>query len=1408
MNQFRELVSSYLGIIPKEYLPMISVGLFIIGIVILFIFFIVCVAFINSQPKPKTLIKREDLLKKREVPAEKIMQEELPILSGPLGEILTLWGILKAGPVTKSFFRALKAMKDSTYDIRWRYKFPCFMMLGEQGSGKSTLLNNLNFEHLASEESENNSMWKLFKQGAIFEFPQVGSHEESSKFWAFISELFLFIRPRRPLDGIIVTVSAEQLLDESAHIENLAKEMFSRIFKFQHEINFRLPIYLIVTKTDTIPGFQEFVHLQHEYSKQQMFGWSCPYSLNINFSSDWISEIFSTIDSGIRKAIFYFSRKRNIDENLAKAVLFSSHFDKIKPILSKYILTMFHSHNPQDGLILRGVYFVGKQKKNAIDPSGFIQMSALTPGVNVDATFNHLHNDDLYFVHDLFKDKIFKEFNIAHPIVIDIAGMTKNEYRNKAIAVGAAFVLSAGWFWENNRIKNNIHNYYASTADMKTALLKIRHLELTMSTKNDQYEINRQASALLHKMPTVKRHEFFSPFVPQSWFSSIRSDVKTAIELIFDSVIVKAMYMDLNLNTKDVLIAATDSHKRIEEKKDIFDVENFETFRNLRKFTDHIKEIQDISKEYNSMRTDVNSDNVTNVTESIFKDKFAVTDEIRHHVPNPRIMPPKFDLNNFQENIEQTLQQNFMSFVNDTLDVTVTKVFASVDSDIEKLISAGKNARVRYDVQDLAKLYTKIELIEDILQNQHFAWIHSHDFCPSESYAMLVKELRNLNVVPPETLDKLTKEAQDKFEEYKTALAAYKSILTENFVAENFSAPSENFLAFKKELKSILDLPFIQKSKVNKFVAELPSDKMLLWDIKRLKELSALIDKYNEFNETMPEDMRSQFFELYKAIVRKCFYPTLQFMLGNSQILEDLPMGTSRTLLESSYKKQAQNIQNASAVLPKIVVLMGEIVDDNNLEDFGFADLIIKQYLMLLEKIDALFNLEKPYSANPALFDSWNGDCSPNYMNLGNQTNVKQYLEAQFERIRFLSKDLAAPIVDLLTIPAIYEKIRDKRLLKKWKEIINNVDDYENKKPGNSIAALEAFVTESLSKVSLDNLDPQGEMQDISSNDGDYFLSNRSNVAKSLMSRAEVVKYDKAVKAYNVIHDLFNKNLAHKFPFGDTEDNASLKDIEDFINSYENSDKNIYNILLKNKDKKNINPMALEFLKSLENIVPFFKHWVEQSKGSDPNTAPICFSVLLRPFPNMESMTSAVLDRIFAINGVPVADNSNGVCFNNDKIMVMFGWVASADEQPDPKSASGALRVEKNNAAFSYEGSWAIFRLIEKHKITKGVEYPNGIVLQFEVPITLANQNYEVVNSKMVFKITPMLREGDKSTPMVWPVFPTESPELHKTESSNKPIDAVNIATVSEPQTSAPEVTITNPSDNAVPPLNVGVSFD
>ena len=74
----------------------------------------------------------------------------------------------------------------------------------------------------------------------------------------------------RPLSGVLVTLPVELLIeDKSNQLESVAETVRARLDEIHRQLSIEVPIYLVLTKTDAVEGFDEFFdQLSREESRQ------------------------------------------------------------------------------------------------------------------------------------------------------------------------------------------------------------------------------------------------------------------------------------------------------------------------------------------------------------------------------------------------------------------------------------------------------------------------------------------------------------------------------------------------------------------------------------------------------------------------------------------------------------------------------------------------------------------------------------------------------------------------------------------------------------------------------------------------------------------------------------------------------------------------------------------------------------------------------------------------------------------------------------------------------------------------------------------------------------------------------------------------------------------------------------
>ena len=103
----------------------------------------------------------------------------------------------------------------------------------------------------------------------------------SGEVWEHLPRLLLRHRPRRPLDGVVLVLPADLLLGGS--MPEVARHRMEQvrirkeIQRAAHALAMHLPLYVIVSKCDLIPGFVELADEIPAHKRGDCLGWSNPH---------------------------------------------------------------------------------------------------------------------------------------------------------------------------------------------------------------------------------------------------------------------------------------------------------------------------------------------------------------------------------------------------------------------------------------------------------------------------------------------------------------------------------------------------------------------------------------------------------------------------------------------------------------------------------------------------------------------------------------------------------------------------------------------------------------------------------------------------------------------------------------------------------------------------------------------------------------------------------------------------------------------------------------------------------------------------------------------------------------------------------------------------------------------------
>lgn len=176
-------------------------------------------------------------------------------------------------------------------------KLKWFIVLGEPGSGKkSTLANSgLNFVNQSFNNPEAARYKTLFpdydwwfSDEAIF--TDTLSYDEDRDFesWKTFLKHLKRKRTKKPIDGILLTMSISSLMNKSAAERQSWVLLFCKQWRTLHELfHTRIPVYIIFTHADQVEGFMETFSDLSKEELQQVWGITFPLHQPLNFHAHY-----------------------------------------------------------------------------------------------------------------------------------------------------------------------------------------------------------------------------------------------------------------------------------------------------------------------------------------------------------------------------------------------------------------------------------------------------------------------------------------------------------------------------------------------------------------------------------------------------------------------------------------------------------------------------------------------------------------------------------------------------------------------------------------------------------------------------------------------------------------------------------------------------------------------------------------------------------------------------------------------------------------------------------------------------------------------------------------------------------------------------------------------------------------
>ncbi|MGU7775887.1 type VI secretion system membrane subunit TssM [Burkholderia sp. MR1-5-21] len=372
------------------------------------------------------------------------------------------------------------------FGSQYVYQLPWYMFVGAPGTGKTTALvhSGLRFplaERLGKQAvggvgGTRNCDWWFTDDAVLLDtagrFTTQDSFAEADQAaWAGFLQLLRKYRPRRPLNGVIVALSAQDLLQlsdtqramQASAVRERLKELYTRL-------GMRIPVYVVVTKCDLLAGFVEFFDDLGRDEREQVWGVTFPFD-DKGSPDDALAAFpaeFDVLERQLQSRVLRRMQQETDTRRRALVYGFPQQFAGLENVLQAFLNDAFSTSRFEQSALLRGVYFTsGTQEGRPIDRVMSAVASAL--GLRRQVVLPDASAGRAYFIMRLMRDVIFQEAGLAGTNAV----LEQRRAWLQRIALGLIGVLLAaaliGFFVSYGR-----NRAYVSTVEQRVADLQKR----------------------------------------------------------------------------------------------------------------------------------------------------------------------------------------------------------------------------------------------------------------------------------------------------------------------------------------------------------------------------------------------------------------------------------------------------------------------------------------------------------------------------------------------------------------------------------------------------------------------------------------------------------------------------------------------------------------------------------------------------------------------------------------------------------------------------------------------------------------------------------------------------------------------------------------------------------------------
>ena len=329
------------------------------------------------------------------------------------------------------------------------YALPWYVIIGPPAAGKTTALTQSGLGFISPPGSGSSKVrgtagtrncdWWFSPHAILLDTAgRLATGEDDRDEWLGFLDTLRKFRSRRPLEGVVVALSVEDLLSASElELEETAKTLRARTDEVMSRLEMVLPLYVVLTKVDLLAGFVDFWGDLGKTARAQTWGASFGFEEELVDPEHAVNAELDVLDRVLHARMLTRLGGEPLAEVRSRILQFPLEFAGLRRPLATFIAQLCQSNPYQESPLLRGFYFSsGTQTGRQLDHV----LASMSRGFNLPpaaAAQTKQPTPQSYFVTELFQKVIFPDRDLG------LGSSSRQKRRSIRQAVQAGLVAVA-----------------------------------------------------------------------------------------------------------------------------------------------------------------------------------------------------------------------------------------------------------------------------------------------------------------------------------------------------------------------------------------------------------------------------------------------------------------------------------------------------------------------------------------------------------------------------------------------------------------------------------------------------------------------------------------------------------------------------------------------------------------------------------------------------------------------------------------------------------------------------------------------------------------------------------------------------------------------------------------------------